>query len=64
MFTIKECPNCKTLSLPANNTCLNCWTRFVYVTPRSNLMLGIVLFYVWLSLTVILVQVWEYLYTS
>ena len=35
---MKLCPKCKTFSIPADDTCLNCKTHFNYVKPPMTLV--------------------------
>lgn len=34
---MKYCDDCKTYSIAGNNICLNCNTRWIYVTKRNTI---------------------------
>ena len=45
-FEMRECPDCKTLSIPANKVCLNCnvgWIFKSYSTKWVDILIGITL---------------------
>lgn len=46
-FQMQECPDCKTLSIPANNVCINCntrWiTRTIYNISLYEVLMGLTL---------------------
>jgi len=45
---MKFCDDCKTYSIPGNNVCLNCKTKWIYVTKRKHKMILYLVFIVWL----------------
>jgi len=44
-FEMQECPDCKTISIPVDNVCLNCNVKWVYQysTKWVDILIGITL---------------------
>ena len=53
-YIMKGCPDCKTISIPSNNICLNCGSRWIFRTiPRLNMKQAFILLCLWIGFVIL-----------